>query len=387
MGEAQSRKGSFDTIRLFAALMVFHSQSFAIAGWPEPWLPGNTFGGAAVVVFFVVSGFWVSRSALDRGAVSYAVARFLRIVPGLFVCLLVTIVLCSLASSIPINQYYREPGTWHWLTNAAPFWRPMTGEIPGVFEDGAVHNPNGSLWTLRYEVFFYVILACAAAFGSKGVRLTAAGFAMFAIAMFLRPDQKGGFNVTDFLEFQWVATFGTAFFLGVALNWASDRQMLLIAAISAFWMLLARHDPTLGALLSIFLYGSIAIWMGRNLDLDSAVSRGRDLSYGVYIYAFPCEQLAVRAFPPTSTLSYLGYYLVALVATLALAWLSWFLVEKPALRLKGVWRQAPEDMSDRIVPEILQPVADAEGDHSTAQEGFKVPIRQADPAARSIPNT
>jgi peptidoglycan/LPS O-acetylase OafA/YrhL len=353
--EAHSRTGSFDTIRLLAALMVFHSHSFALAGRVEPTLPGDSFGGVAVAIFFVISGYWVSRSALERGVISYVTARFLRIVPGLVVCLLVTIALCALASSIPVNQYFREAGTWHWMTNALPFFHQMTGEIPGVFEDGAIHGPNGSLWTLRYEGFCYVVAACAAAFGPRGLRFVAAGFVVFALAVLPRPDQTGGFQLTDFLEFHWVATFGMAFFFGAMLNGASDRRLLLIAGLAAFWMLLARHEPILGPPLAVFLYGALAIWAGRKLQLDRIVTRGRDLSYGVYIYAFPCEQLAVRALPPTGALSYVGYYAAALAATLALAWLSWVIVEKPALSAKSSVGRALERLVGRVAPGLARP--------------------------------
>src|SRR5271169_4317016 len=103
--EGRSRNGSFDTLRLSAALIVFHSHSFAIAGLPEPTVPGHTWGRAAVIVFFAISGYWVTRSALERSLIGYGVARVLRIVPGLLVCCLFTIVFCALATSESVNQY------------------------------------------------------------------------------------------------------------------------------------------------------------------------------------------------------------------------------------------------------------------------------------------
>src|SRR5947209_173410 len=118
MAASHNRTGSFDTLRLAAALTVFHSHSFALAGLREPTFPGFSLGGAAVVVFFAMSGYWVSRSALERSIPAYAMARVLRIVPGLLVCCIVTIGLCALATSHIVNDYLREPDTWRWLQNA-----------------------------------------------------------------------------------------------------------------------------------------------------------------------------------------------------------------------------------------------------------------------------
>ena len=60
--------------------------------------------------------------------------------------------------------------------------------------------------------------------------------------------------------------------------------------------------------------------------------RHNDISYGVYIYAFPVQILLV-IFGSES----LGWVLNAIITfaiTVGLAWLSWLYVEKPALALK-----------------------------------------------------
>jgi peptidoglycan/LPS O-acetylase OafA/YrhL len=328
-----SRNGSFDTLRLVAAMMVFHSHSFALAGLQEPAFAGYKLGTVAVLIFFAMSGYWVTRSALDRSLASFAAARALRIVPGLFVCGLVTIGICALATSQIVNDYFREADTWRWLQNSFPFFVQQRGNLPGVFEDGAYHNPNGSLWTLPYEVFCYVVAGLAALFGPRGMRLAIGGAAVF-VGVTLLGAATDPIRLTSALERQHLAIFGGAFFLGAALNRIEDRDLAKLIAVAAIALLITLRDPTAVLLAGLVLYSGLAIWIGRNLNLDRMVTRGRDISYGIYIYAYPCEQLAVRALPPHGPASYALYYATALTATAAFAILSWVLVEKPALKAK-----------------------------------------------------
>lgn len=333
--EPHDRRGGFDTVRLLAALVVFHSHSFALAGLTEPRVPGFTWGSAAVIVFFAISGYWISRSALDRSVAGFAAARVLRIFPGLFVCCLVTIGLCALATSEVVDDYFRNPATWTWLRNAFPFFLPQQPLLPGVFEDGAYHYANGSLWTLWYEVFCYLLAAAAALFGRRGLQLAGAGVAVFAAIVLLDPQAGGPLKLLTEFDRHWLAINLAAFFVGVALNGASERTLGRLTAVAALALLLTRHDQSLVAASAVGFFASFAIWAGRTLDLDRVVTRGRDISYGVYIYAFPVEQLAVRALPPHDFASYLAYYAAALAGTLILAVLSWRLVETPALAAKA----------------------------------------------------
>jgi peptidoglycan/LPS O-acetylase OafA/YrhL len=53
----------------------------------------------------------------------------------------------------------------------------------------------------------------------------------------------------------------------------------------------------------------------------------------VYIYAFPIQQLLVIC--GLASLNPIVFAIIAAIATLPLAALSWFLVEKPAMSLKS----------------------------------------------------
>jgi peptidoglycan/LPS O-acetylase OafA/YrhL len=57
-------------------------------------------------------------------------------------------------------------------------------------------------------------------------------------------------------------------------------------------------------------------------------NRVGDYSYGIYIYAFPMQQLAVHSWPGITPLQDIG---IAFPATLLFALLSWHLLERRAL--------------------------------------------------------
>ena len=69
-----------------------------------------------------------------------------------------------------------------------------------------------------------------------------------------------------------------------------------------------------------------------------------DLSYGTYIYACPIQQVLVIA--GLGTLNPLVFAIIATAVTLPFAAMSWFLVEKPAMRLKSRITQEGGPASD-----------------------------------------
>ena len=93
-------------------------------------------------------------------------------------------------------------------------------------------------------------------------------------------------------------------------------------------------DPYLTSLnlTAVFLAYPL-IWLGIHLPC-ARVCAVNDYSYGIYIYAFPIQQLL--AMWRVNQLGYWTYTLMALVVVIPLAVASWWLIEKHALRLKGL---------------------------------------------------
>src|SRR5207247_5632746 len=82
---SESRNNNFDVLRLFAAALVLVSHSFPLTGRHEPFAP-HTLGTVGVEIFFVTSGFLVTRSWVgDPSFRAFMGKRIRRIFPGLIV--------------------------------------------------------------------------------------------------------------------------------------------------------------------------------------------------------------------------------------------------------------------------------------------------------------
>jgi peptidoglycan/LPS O-acetylase OafA/YrhL len=77
-----------------------------------------------------------------------------------------------------------------------------------------------------------------------------------------------------------------------------------------------------------------------------------DLSYGIYIFAWPVMQFG--AFFHLQDRGWLVYHVSVIVVVHVLAYLSWHLIEKPAMSLKN-WTPRPLE----TVEHRLRPASDA----------------------------
>src|SRR3954447_2812800 len=101
-GEAfDPKRNAFAFLRMVLAFLVIVSHCFVLGGFGADPISritdgGNSLGEIAVAVFFILSGFLITRSGLgSRSAGRFLWHRFVRIFPGYWVCLLVSAFLFS----------------------------------------------------------------------------------------------------------------------------------------------------------------------------------------------------------------------------------------------------------------------------------------------------
>ena len=285
------------------------------------------------MTFFVISGYLVSLSwwAQPR-LLPFVAKRVLRIWPALtVVVLLALLVLGPVFTKVPWPDYWQNAMTWDYLRNIA---LQIRFSLPGVFTDHPLPNAiNGSLWTIPIEVSCYAVLAAAGLLGLLRSRLIWALLCVAYLAWFLTNmtmDLTGSMN--HYWEFPAYFAFGS---LIAAFNKQFLRHRAAFAAAACACALLAYAFGFSYSALLLFMPATLLAVGTASWPLLSQAGRLGDVSYGVYLYAFPIQQ-CVRALAPG--LSFVASLAVVVVLTLAAGWLSWRLVEAPALRLKAYLR-------------------------------------------------
>lgn len=188
---------------------------------------------------------------------------------------------------------------------------------------------NGSLWTLYFEFICYLLIGLLVCLRvvRRSPWILGPAFAVSVIA-WATVDVWGPGAYPDLVQ---LARLLPAFLGGavvcVAMRERPFRRPVALAAIALAGVLVASVDHW-GAQLASPLIAYALLWLATVLP-SPRVTRRHDISYGVYIYAFPVQQLLVYA--GAHRLGLVGYDVLAALATAAVAVVSWRLVERPAL--------------------------------------------------------
>jgi peptidoglycan/LPS O-acetylase OafA/YrhL len=323
------RKNSLNFLRLFFAATVIVTHAWQTAGYGlGPAIAGKPVGYWAVMGFFAISGYLITKSRLKYDFKVFLVHRVLRIYPAYLVCLL-----AITFAFAPLSTEW-GPGAEHWRSAATFIGKNL---FLKSYQEGIsstlIHTPSGSpawdisLWTLFYEFSCYIAIGILLAAAAKYHRplVIAAFLVTAAVASFNRVPYAGVAG-SAIERFVWLAPF---FFAGslmalygkrIPLNGYLGAVLLVLVPIGAELNL----APALSALPAAYL----VLLLGVILPL-SRIGGVNDISYGTYIYAFPVQQimneLGANHLPIGVSLA------LAVAVTMPIAAASWFFVEKPIL--------------------------------------------------------
>lgn len=351
-----SQRNSLNFLRLALALMVIVSHAIALGGFGSEWIfHTTTLGVVAVYGFFGISGFLIAGSAIHNGTLRYFWQRCLRILPAYWVCLIVTVGFFAsvawLHSKHPMSCSI--VACYFSRTNGSPldylvhnWWLHMIQPDVGKTAQGVPYPGiwNGSVWSLYFEAGCYVLLALLAMTRLLKRRILVA-FLGCGLWLFELISAIVGTSIPNFVAWGFL-TLTPVFLAGTLLYLYRDRLpdsgWLALGSIAAFVATLSLplgegayywSAHATGASIAAPLLAYPLLWLGIHLPFQRVGARN-DYSYGVYIYAFPVQQLlAIWGLQRTG---YVGYLLLSVVGTGLFAFASWWVVEKRALRLKKV---------------------------------------------------
>jgi peptidoglycan/LPS O-acetylase OafA/YrhL len=260
-------------------------------------------------------------------------ARLLRLWPALLFCaVLVSVVIGPGLTSLSPEDYFHARGTWEFVPRLASLVG-ASATLPGVATtlatDPAIDAP---LWTLKYEALCYVALAC---FGLWGGFSTPRRFWLCVIPVILI---LATVSLTPIAHdathpFDHVVRFGLCFGLGTIAYYAAARIPLTFwGIVGAFGFVVLARNTAIYEFGLCLLTAYTTIWVAL---VPSAFVRNfnrlGDYSYGLYIYAYPLQQLFAQRMP---YLTPLALFAMVMPLALALAVISWHWLERPSLAQK-----------------------------------------------------
>ncbi|HEY3300721.1 MAG TPA: acyltransferase [Methylophilaceae bacterium] len=303
----------FDLIRGLAAMMVCfsHLRVVVLEDYGQITSPSSIdkliyyitgLGHQSVMMFFVLSGFFVGGSVLRNidkfNWFNYMVARISRLwvvlIPALLLTYLVGLTLAGYAPSVLSGQFNE---IWHSGPNSGEYSTSFVTLIGNVFFLQTIISPvfgvNGPLWSLANEFWYYLLFPMVinamggfTDYSNKLLKMLSLALAI-TIFMIMPVAMRYGFLI-------WV--------FGVCLYWALQRWVKLgalytsLTAILFFGLLFYSKlhvgqsiDIVLGASFATFCLGLAHCEAPKTcIRCFTKISRGlSEISYSLYLSHFP----------------------------------------------------------------------------------------------------
>lgn len=359
----------FDLIRGLAALLVCvgHLRNAVMVEFsmiPTPTLTDKVFyflsglGHQAVMVFFVLSGFFVGGSVLRNQYQfswwSYLVSRLSRLwvvlIPALLLTYLVDTYLASIYPEVLAGSF---ESVWHSGPIAGQYSESLLTLLGNVFFVQKVFTPvfgtNGPLWSLANEFWYYLLfpLSWQAIVGflpAKGNASRVLAIGLMALILFYMPmDMRYGLLI-------WL--FGVGVYWALARDFVLRQLGLLVSAILFVTALIygKLHGGQLSDLLVGISFSAVCIGVtklsppqyfhGAIVKLARGLS---EFSYSLYLSHIPIVMLIGvccygrnRITPSFGGYFQLGFWFLLLVGIGAMFW--WLFEKRTNIVRKALLR-------------------------------------------------
>lgn len=315
---------------------------------PLHWLTeAMGLGNAAVSGFFVISGYLIAASFQNQPTVpAYLARRIARIYPAFLLASLSSVVVAA-----PIGGV-----SWQEIAASAPdllgraIWL-NTPEISGAFAGTHYPSLNGSMWTIAHEFRCYLLVVVLGVIGAFRWR---ASVPLLAVLLFVgnsiltdqivAPGARAWIRQAvpidgpaNALRLTAVFLVGTSFYL--YRDWIALKPSMALIAFALLVPLLFQPAVVAPAFAILGGYVLLTIAFCVQRGPLTRINAKTDISYGVYLYAWPVAKILLAAWP---TMPLVLCIAVNWLIACALGWASWHLIEKRAMAVFSRKRAATQ---------------------------------------------
>lgn len=324
----QKENNNLDVFRVIAAVMVIYGHANAFLPGEgrgdivARFLPFDYSGSLAVKLFFFLSGLVVTNSLIEKDVYQFVASRFFRLWPALTVVLVAwAFVIGPIVSTNSFYEYFTNPQVYEYVFHGLIM--DIRYDLPGVFQGGPTNAVNGSLWSIPFEVYAYIVLVAVFlldAINSKPLMV------VFFLVIVIDPI------VGNKLLFTWLPqnpevnllapcfAFGSLFAVfkdSIKINFkclagACVVFYLFRASLYNFYLFYA-------AFFYFIVFVSSRAWM---LKFKPRF----DVSYGMYLWGWPVQQIMAQNFQP---LGVLFNQISSVIIAALLGYVSWRCIEFP----------------------------------------------------------
>lgn len=350
MLKENSHKNNFDALRLFASIIVILAHCYPLRGLDTKLEPlyyithCNNFGHLGVSIFLSISGYLICNSLVINSNFIFFYKRLLRIIPPLILVVFLTIFLLGpVFTSFSLKDYFTTSETYHYFLNISLF--RMEYRLPGVFLNlpykGII---NGSLWTLAYEFFLYVILYMLFKLTKHRIHFIVISTLLLLLIYFLFNVKISAnqycvpflnLSIERLLDLSIYFFSGACFYLFTHKLNQKNTSILFLFSLALFVIsILTKNENNSFLFYFIVPAFTFSIALNRKINLQALTAFG-DFSYGIYIYAFPLQQILVLV--TNNKISVLALFGLATILSYIFGAFSWYLVEQKSMKLKNLF--------------------------------------------------
>ena len=326
-----------DYLRLSAALMVvaFHWIFNGIENGKvesiahTPLAPIAVYGEFGVHLFFIISGFVISRSAEGRTAARFAVGRAIRLYPAFWAGMLATTAVVTLGGTLVMQV-------------TVPQFLANLTMAPTIFRQPFI---DGVYWTLLYELSFYLLIFLFLV--TKNGRHLESFYPLWGIAMLAIALGAPQISGLPFLGGYYAFFAGGALLASIQKHGVSPMRLIGLAASVTTGVLFVHRNvahlndtrsvdqvPGVPELIVITLFALVALMLiprlaALSLPLSKPMS---DLTYPIYLLHAHIGYVVLNSFATTTNAGWV--YAMMFVGLLVSAFLLHEIVE---VRMSNFW--------------------------------------------------